>query len=101
MVEYFLNVKTVSTRQGGRKKLNQKHYEQFVSENRELEQKLTKRNEQYIFDLKKSLQAANLSVREQTIALHDILPQLVQGQKRAKCSSIIRNSFRTSRSYFE
>ncbi|MGK0552675.1 DUF1129 domain-containing protein [Enterococcus faecalis] len=56
----------------------------FVSENRELEQKLTKRNEQYIFDLKKSLQAANLSEEEQTIALHDILPQLVQGQKTGK-----------------
>jgi uncharacterized membrane-anchored protein len=53
----------------------------FVSENRELEQKLTKRNEQYIFDLKKSLRAGNLSEEEQTIALHEILPQLVEGQK--------------------
>ena len=34
----------------------------IVAENRQLEQNLTKRNEQYIFDLKKSLKAANLSV---------------------------------------
>jgi uncharacterized membrane-anchored protein len=54
---------------------------EIVSENRELEQKLTKRNEQYIFDLKKSLVAANLSEEAQTLALHEILPQLVDGQK--------------------
>lgn len=56
----------------------------IVSENRELEQKLTKRNEQYIFDLKKSLVAANLSEEAQTLALHDILPHLVEGQKSGK-----------------
>ena len=33
----------------------------IVAENRQLEQNLTKRNEQYIFDLKKSLKAANLA----------------------------------------
>ncbi|GGC94657.1 DUF1129 domain-containing protein [Enterococcus wangshanyuanii] len=54
---------------------------EIVSENRELEQKLTKRNEQYIFDLKKSLVAANLSEEAQTLALHEILPHLVEGQK--------------------
>jgi uncharacterized membrane-anchored protein len=54
---------------------------EIVSKNRELEQKLTKRNEQYIFDLKKSLVAANLSEEAQTLALHEILPQLVDGQK--------------------
>lgn len=56
----------------------------IVSENRDLEQKLTKRNEQYIFDLKKSLKAANLSEEAQTLALHEILPQLVEGQKAGK-----------------
>ncbi|MBO0473795.1 DUF1129 domain-containing protein [Enterococcus ureasiticus] len=56
----------------------------IVSENRELEQKLTKRNEQYIFDLKKSLVAANLSEEAQTLALHEILPHLVEGQKSGK-----------------
>ena len=33
---------------------------EYVSENRELEKQLTKRNQQYIFDLKKSLDEANL-----------------------------------------
>lgn len=56
----------------------------YVSENRELEQQLTKRNQQYIFDLKKSLEAANLSEEEKTIALHEMLPVLVKEQKAAK-----------------
>lgn len=54
---------------------------EYVSENRELEKQLTKRNQQYIFDLKKSLDAANLSEEEKTVALHEILPVLVQEQK--------------------
>ena len=54
---------------------------EYVSENRELETKLTKRNQQYIFDLKKSLEAANLSAEEQALALHEILPVLVLEQK--------------------
>lgn len=56
----------------------------YVSENRELEAQLTKRNEQYIFDLKKSMKAANLSEEEQTVALHEMLPVLVQEQKTGK-----------------
>ena len=36
----------------------------IVKENNSLETKLTKRNQQYIFDLKKSLEAANLSEEE-------------------------------------
>ncbi|MBR8699396.1 DUF1129 domain-containing protein [Enterococcus casseliflavus] len=55
----------------------------YVSENRELEQQLTKRNQQYIFDLKKSLEAANLSEEEKTIALHEMLPVLVKRTKKA------------------
>lgn len=55
-----------------------------VAKNRELENQLTKRNEQYIFDLKKSLAAANLSEELQAIALNDILPALVEGQKTGK-----------------
>lgn len=54
---------------------------EYVSENRELEKRLTKRNQQYIFDLKKSLDAANLSEEEKAVALHEILPVLVQEQK--------------------
>ncbi|HIZ54225.1 DUF1129 domain-containing protein [Enterococcus eurekensis] len=56
----------------------------YVSENRELEKQLTNKNQQYIFDLKKSLDAANLSEEEKAIALHDILPVLVQEQKSGK-----------------
>lgn len=54
---------------------------QIVAENRQLESDLTKRNEQYIFDLKKALKAANLTEEEITLALHEILPNLVAGQK--------------------
>ena len=54
---------------------------EYVSENRELETQLTKRNQQYIFDLKKSLNAANLSEEEQAIVLHEMLPVLVEEQK--------------------
>ena len=50
---------------------------EIVKENNSLETKLTKRNQQYIFDLKKSLEAANLSEEEKVKALHDILPTLV------------------------
>src|SRR5699024_5937523 len=56
----------------------------YVAENRELKKKLTKRNEQYIFDLKKSLDAANLSEEEKAVALHDILPVLAKEQKGGK-----------------
>lgn len=55
-----------------------------VAKNRELETQLTKRNEQYIFDLKKSLNAANLSEELQAVALSSILPELVEGQKTGK-----------------
>ncbi|KAF1295069.1 hypothetical protein BAU15_04745 [Enterococcus sp. JM4C] len=57
---------------------------EIVSENRSLETQLTKRNQQYIFDLKKALAAANLSEEEKTLALHDILPVLVEEQKGGK-----------------
>ncbi|EOH83315.1 DUF1129 domain-containing protein [Enterococcus asini] len=57
---------------------------QYVAENRELETQLTKRNEQYIFDLKKSLHAANLSEKELTLVLHEMLPTLVEEQKTGK-----------------
>lgn len=57
---------------------------QYVAENRELETQLTKRNQQYIFDLKKSLEAANLSEEEKAVALHEMLPTLVKEQKGGK-----------------
>ncbi|WP_071130384.1 DUF1129 domain-containing protein [Enterococcus timonensis] len=54
---------------------------QMVADNRENEAKLTKRNEQYIFDFKKALKAANFTEEETIVALHDMLPELVAGQK--------------------
>ncbi|EOT39834.1 DUF1129 domain-containing protein [Enterococcus dispar] len=56
----------------------------MVAENRALEPQLTKRNQQYIFDLKKSLEAANLSEAEMATALNEILPILVKEQKGGK-----------------
>lgn len=52
-----------------------------VAENRELEKQLTKRNEQYVFDLKKALMAANLSEIDLAKELNVILPELVNGQR--------------------
>lgn len=56
--------------------------QEIVSNNRDLEQKLTKRNEQYIFDLNKSMNAANFSEEEKALGLHEVLPALVEGQKK-------------------
>ncbi|RDC48532.1 DUF1129 domain-containing protein [Acinetobacter sp. RIT592] len=57
---------------------------EIVKENAQLEEQLTKRNQQYIFDLKKSLEAANLSEEEKVTALHEMLPVLVSEQKGGK-----------------
>lgn len=57
---------------------------QKVAENRDLSSKLTKRNEQYIFDLKKAYKAGNMSDEDIELALNTILPQLVEGQKTGK-----------------
>lgn len=54
---------------------------QYVAQNRELETQLTKRNQQYIFDLKKALKAANLSEEELALVMHEMLPVLVREQK--------------------
>ncbi|MDN6640008.1 MAG: DUF1129 domain-containing protein [Tetragenococcus sp.] len=54
---------------------------EYAAENREWEQQLTKRNQQYIFDLNKALEAANLSEEEKVQALHEMLPVLVEEQK--------------------
>lgn len=53
----------------------------LVAENEIYEKQLTKRNEQYIFDLKKSLTAGNLSPELQAQALNQLLPEIVEGQK--------------------
>ncbi|MGG5314457.1 DUF1129 domain-containing protein [Enterococcus sp. AZ072] len=58
--------------------------QELATENRELESHLTKRNQQYIFDLKKSLEAANFTIEQQEEALYDMLPTLVAEQKTGK-----------------
>ncbi|MGY3767045.1 DUF1129 domain-containing protein [Vagococcus vulneris] len=54
---------------------------QKVADNRQLEKKLTKKNNQFIFDLKKDLAKTSLSEEQKTLALHDMLTALVEGQK--------------------
>lgn len=67
------------------------------AENNQLEAKLTKRNEQYIFDLKKALKAANLTDEQTIVALNEMLPILVEEQKNwENRASIIWNSFRAT-----
>lgn len=55
---------------------------ELVGKNIELEKQLTKRNEQYIFDLKKSLTTANVSEEEQVVALSEMLPIIILEQKK-------------------
>lgn len=55
---------------------------QLAAENSQLENQLTKRNEQYIFDLKKALTAANFSKEQMTVELNEMLKTLVDEQKR-------------------
>lgn len=57
---------------------------QMMAKNRELEKQLTKRNEQYIFDLKKAMNVANLSEEEKVKVLDEMLTPLVEGQKTGK-----------------
>lgn len=54
------------------------------AENAQLRSQLTKKNEQYIFDLNKALDAANLTDAEKTAALNEMLPTLVEEQKVGK-----------------
>lgn len=57
---------------------------EYVAENRELEKQLTKRNQQYMFDLNKSLDAANFSEADKAQAFHEMLAVLVKEQKGGK-----------------
>lgn len=64
--------------------MEQEELRVLEKENNQLEEKLTKRNEQYIFDLKKALKAANLTDEQTIMSLHEILPILVEEQKSGK-----------------
>lgn len=52
-----------------------------MAKNRELEAQLTKKNQQYIFDLKKALELTGLPEEKKVLALNEMLPVLVEGQK--------------------
>lgn len=56
----------------------------YTSVNAELEAQLTKRNQQYIFDLKKALVAGNFSDQQIQAGLHEMLETLVTEQKSGK-----------------
>ena len=74
----------------------------IVAENRQLEQNLTKRNEQYIFDLKKSLKAANLSERRVSIGSTRYFTRISSRSKnRQNSPSVIWHCFRTDGSNFK
>lgn len=64
--------------------MEQEVLQQMVAENREWETQLTKRNEQYLFDLRKALQAANLSEEDQVVVFHEILSELIPAQKKGQ-----------------
>lgn len=64
--------------------LEEQEIRALVAKNRTLETQLTKRNEQYVYDLRKALSLANLSESLQAQALANILPELVEGQKSGK-----------------
>ncbi len=62
--------------------MEQETTKSLTSQDQQLEQQLTKRNSQFVFDLKKALSSTNFTAEKQEQALHDILVQLVDGQKK-------------------
>lgn len=71
----------LSGKKGETKTMEAEKLREYVAKNREWEEQLTKRNQQYIFDLNKALDAANLSEEEKVQVFHEMLPVLVQEQK--------------------
>lgn len=55
--------------------------QQKVAESRQLEKELTKKNDQFIFDVKKLLAEATIDEAKKVTALHSMLTELVAGQK--------------------
>lgn len=55
--------------------------QQKVAQNRELMTQLTKKNDQFIFDLNKVLEDSDLSEEKKVLAFNDMLTALVEGQK--------------------
>lgn len=61
--------------------MEQEELQQQAKTNEALELQLTKKNEQYVFELKKALKTAEVSEEEVTTILKHMLPKLVEGQK--------------------
>lgn len=55
--------------------------QQKVAQNRELMTQLTKKNDQFIFDINKALSTSDIAEEKKVVALNDLLTQLVEGQK--------------------
>ena len=55
--------------------------QQKVAQNRELMPQLTKKNDQFIFDLNKALEGSDISEEKKVLAMNDMLTQLIEGQK--------------------
>jgi uncharacterized membrane-anchored protein len=55
--------------------------QQKVAQNRELMPQLTKKNDQFIFDLNKALEGSDISEEKKVLAMNDMLTKLIEGQK--------------------
>ena len=55
--------------------------QQKVAQNRELMTQLTKKNDQFIFDMNKSLGTSDISEEKKVVLMNEILTNLVEGQK--------------------
>lgn len=62
--------------------MEQEVLQMMQQENQQLEQQLTKKNQQYIFDLKKRLESSQLSSEAITERLYELLPQIIEAQKK-------------------
>jgi uncharacterized membrane-anchored protein len=63
--------------------------EQPVIRNAELEKQLTGKNAQYIFDLKKVLAENNYSHEQTEVAIAEMLPQMIEGQKKGLTGRVL------------
>lgn len=55
--------------------------QQKVAQNRELMPQLTKKNDQFMFDLNKALEGSDISEEKKVLAMNDMLTKLIEGQK--------------------
>jgi len=62
--------------------VEQSELQKLVSQNREMEKKLTKKNDQFLFDLNKILDESEIDGEKKVVALNHMLTELVEGQKK-------------------